>query len=96
MKATALIPLLTTALVLAAGSAVAGCECRQPAYKDQMDFVIRYTACLDDCLNAEIEQIRLENRVTARRMSDLEAEVKRLNRTIHNLQVGQTSGKNAQ
>jgi hypothetical protein len=96
MKTTALILLFTAALVLAAGSALAECDCRQPAYKDQMDFVTRYTACLDDCLNAEIQQIRLENRATARRVSDLEAEVERLNRSLYNLQAGQTSEKNAQ
>ena len=96
MKATALISLFIFALLLAAGSAVAGCDCRQPAYKDQMDFVIRYTACLDDCLNAQIEQIRLERRATAQRVSDLEAEVEQLNRKINNLQVEQATGKNGQ
>ena len=96
MKATALIPLLILALFFAAGNALAGCDCRQPAYKDQMDFVTRYTACLDDCLNAQIQQIRLENRSTARRVSDLEAVVERLNRKLSNLQDEQASGKNAQ
>ena len=93
MKATALIPWLSIALLLAAGDAIAGCDCRLPAYKDQMDFVTRYIACLDDCLNSQLEQIRLENRASAQRVSDLETKVERLNRKINDLQVEQASGQ---
>ena len=96
MKATALIALLILALAFAASDAFAGCDCRQPAYKDQMDFFTRYMACLDDCLNAQIQQIRLENQATEQRVSDLEAEIERLNRKINNLEVEQASGKKVQ
>ena len=93
MKAIALITLFMVAPLFTAGNALAECNCRQPAYKDQMDFVTRYIACLDDCLNAQIQKIRLENRATDRRLSDLKAEIERLNRKINNMQVEQTSGK---
>ena len=96
MKATALIPLLILALLFAADNALAGCDCRLPAYKDQMDFFTRYVTCLDDCLNAQLQQIRLENRAVDRRLSDLEAEIERLNRKIKRLAVEQTSGQKVQ
>ena len=75
MKATTLITLLIVALLFAAGNALAECNCRQPAYKDQMDFFARYIACLDDCLNAQMQQIRLENRASTQRVSDLEVKL---------------------
>lgn len=96
MKAIALIPLLILALLFAADNALAGCDCRLPAYKDQMDFFARYITCLDDCLNAQLQQIRLENRATDQRVSVLEAEIERLNRKINDLAVEQASGKKGQ
>ncbi len=86
MKASVYILLLIMALVFAADHALAGCDCRQPAYKDQIDFFTRYMACLDDCLNTQMQQVRLDIQTTEQRMSDLEAEIDRLNLKINHLE----------
>ena len=91
MKAKALIPLIILALLFAANNALAGCDCRLPTYKDQMDFITSYMACLDDCLNDQLQKIKLENQAIDQRLSVLEAEIERLNRKIKNLETDRTS-----
>ena len=88
MKATVLILVTIIAVVFAVDTAHAGCDCRQPAYKDQMDFVTRYMACLDDCLNANMQQINLGIESANRRISALETEIDRLNHKIKLLENG--------
>lgn len=86
MKASALILLFTTITLFAAGNAIAECDCRQPAYKDQIDFLTRYMACLDDCLNAQMQQIRLDIKRADRRLYNLEDQIDRLHLKIKNLE----------
>lgn len=93
MKISAYLLLAVIATMFAAGHAFAVCDCKQPAYKDQIDFVTRYMACLEDCFNAQMQQIRLDIRTTDQRLSDLETEIDRLNLKIKNLEGEGTSGK---
>ena len=86
MKAPVCILLIIATALWAAGDAHGGCNCRQPAYKDQIDFLTRYTACLDECLNTQIQEIRLGMEVANKRISDLDAEIDRLNLKIRNLE----------
>ena len=82
MKASAYILLTIIATVFVVGDALAMCDCRQPAYKDQIDFVTRYMACLDDCFDARMQQISLEIKTYDQRISDLEAEIDGLKHKI--------------
>jgi TolA-binding protein len=90
MKASATILVIAVITVFATGYALAACDCRQPAYQDQIDFVTRYTLCLDDCLNAQMEQIRLDSKTTDQRLSDLEAQIDQLNLKIRRLEAERT------
>ena len=69
-----------------AGTLHAECNCLQPFYKDKIDLLTRYTACLEQCYNSKIEA--LENRVnqSESRIGVLEAEIERLNETIKQLE----------
>jgi hypothetical protein len=86
MKVPVCLLLIFIMAVWAAGDAHGGCNCRQPAYKDQIDFLARYTACLEECLNAQIQDIRLKMENANRRISDLDAEIDRLNLKLRNLE----------
>ena len=72
---------------LVAGHARAECNCRQPAYKDQIDYITRYMACLDECLNAQMQQISQEIKAHGQRISDLEAAIKGLQQRINRLDM---------
>ena len=86
MKASVFALLMISAVVFTVVNAHAGCNCRQPAYKDQMDYVTRYLACLDDCLNDQMQQIRRGIETADQRISALEAEIDQLNRKIKKLE----------
>jgi hypothetical protein len=88
MKVAVYLLVFIVVTVFAAGNAFAGCDCKQPAYKDQLDWATRYMACLDDCFNNQMQQIRLEIQAVDQRMSDLDAEIDRLNLKIKNLESG--------
>ena len=92
MKASVFILLMISTIVLTVANAHADCDCRQPAYKDQMDYVTRYLACLDDCLNAQMQQIGREIETADQRISDLETEIDRLNRKIKKLENERKAG----
>ena len=44
-----LLFLLLTLIIQSA--AFAECNCKQPAYKAEIDFLTSYTGCLDECFN---------------------------------------------
>jgi len=73
--------------------AFAECNCKQPAYKDYIDFLTSYTACLDECFNSQFEQIRLKIDTAGARITDLEAQINRLNSKVKNLEAELTSVK---
>ena len=80
---------LFTALILvitAGGVAFAGCNCRRPAYMDYIDFLTRYTACLEQCFSSQIEQIQQQLTEYGNRIPALESEINRLNLKIENLE----------
>jgi outer membrane murein-binding lipoprotein Lpp len=85
-----LIPFL--ALIMQS-AAFAECNCKLPAYKDEIDFLIRYTGCLDECLNTQIQQVRLKIDAAGTRITDLESQVNRLNSQVKNLEAELTSIK---
>ena len=70
----------------AAGAAFAGCNCLQPAYMDHIDFLTRYTACLEQCFSDQIEQIKQRLTEYENRIPALESEIQRLNLKIENLE----------
>ena len=86
MKASVFILLLISTVIFTAANAHADCDCRQPAYKDQMDYVTRYLACLDDCLNTQMQQISREIETADQRISALETEIDQLIRKIKKLE----------
>ena len=67
-------------------NAFARCECRQPAYRDQIDFLTRYTACLEQCYDSQFESLKLQINAYGKRISDLESQLNRLNSKIKNLE----------
>ena len=91
MKALIFIYLMTIATLFAAVSASAECDCRQPAYRDQIDFITQYMVCLDDCLNDQLQQIRLDIQRTDQRLSDMQEQIDGLNLKIKRLEVERSS-----
>ena len=74
-------------LVLMAGpAAFAGCNCLQPAYMDHIDFLTRYTACLEQCFSSQIEQIKQQLTEYDKKIPALELEIQRLNLKIESLE----------
>jgi hypothetical protein len=59
-------------LLLIAGDGYAECNCRQPFYKDMIDLLTRYTACLERCYNQQIET--LTHRIDGHEKTILELE----------------------
>jgi len=74
-------------------AAFAECNCKQPAYKDEIDFLTSYTVCLDECFNSQFEQIRLKIDAAGTRITDLESQINRLNSKVKNLEAELTSVK---
>ena len=87
---TILILLFT---ILIPNAAVAECNCKQPAYKDEIDFLTCYTACLEECFSTQFEQIRLKIDSAGARITDLEAQIDRLNSKVKKLEAELTSVK---
>lgn len=86
-----LLILLLTLIIQSA--AFAECNCKQPAYKDEIDFLTSYTGCLDECFNSQFEQIRLKIDDAGARITDLESQINRLNSKVKNLEAELTSVK---
>ena len=61
-----------------AGNLHADCDCREPFYKDKIDLLTRYTACLEQCYNSKIAALETRLKSAESRISELEAEVDRL------------------
>jgi peptidoglycan hydrolase CwlO-like protein len=86
-----LLILLLTLIIQSA--AFAECNCKQPAYRDEIDFLTSYTGCLDECFNSQFEQIRLKIDAAGTRITDLESQINRLNSKVKNLEAELTSVK---
>ena len=79
--------LLLLAILLAFNdSAMGACDCRQPAYQNKIDFLTRYTACLEQCYNSQFESFKLQIDGYDQRISDLELEIDRLRGRIKELE----------
>lgn len=68
------------------GAAMADCNCRRPAYMDQIDFLTSYTTCLEQCFSSQIEQIKQQLDQYGKRIPALESEINRLNLKIEDLE----------
>jgi len=86
-----LLILLLTFIIRSA--AFAECNCIQPAYKNEIDFLTSYTGCLDECFNSQFEQIRLKIDAAGTRITDLESQINRLNSKVKDLEAELTSVK---
>ena len=73
-------------VLMAGGAAFAGCNCLQPAYMDYIDFLTKYTACLEQCFSSQIEQIKQQLTEYDKKIPALESEIQRLNLKIENLE----------
>ena len=93
MKKFLYVLLISVITMIASGQALAACKCLQPAYKDEIDFLTSYTACLEQCFSSQIEQIRQQLDEYGKRIPALESEVNRLNLKIENLESEQTAVK---
>ena len=58
-----------------------------------MDFFTSYMVCLEDCLNAQLQQIRLDVQTAHRRVSDLQTEIERLNHKLDRMDNALPRGK---
>ena len=86
MKKALYVLLISMITMIASGRALAFCSCKQPAYKDEIDFLTSYTACLERCFSTQIEQIRQQMDEYGKRIPALESEINRLNLKIKNLE----------
>ena len=78
-----LLVFMTT--VIFHGPALAECNCRQAAYMDKIDFLTRYTQCLEQCFTSQLEQIKLQLTESHQKISDLESRIDQLNLRIKDL-----------
>jgi predicted nucleic acid-binding Zn-ribbon protein len=78
MKKLFFIFLLFVILLPLSDSAIGACDCKQPAYRDEIDFLTRYTACLEQCYNSQFESFRLQIDAYDQRIADLESQLQRL------------------
>jgi predicted nucleic acid-binding Zn-ribbon protein len=81
-------------LLALSDGAMGACDCRQPAYRDEIDFLTRYTACLEQCYNSQFESFKLQIDAYDQRISDLESEIDRLRGKINDLEGELSSAKN--
>jgi|GEM_PF-6191778 len=73
-------------LLSIAGNLHADCDCLEPFYKDKIDLLTRYTACLEKCYNARIDSLETRLNSAESRISELEAEVDRIGVKMKTLQ----------
>lgn len=93
MKKFLYVLLISVITMIASGQALAACNCLQPAYKDEIDFLTSYTACLEQCFSSQIEQIRQQLDEYGQRIPALESEINRLNLKIENMESERTAVK---
>ena len=79
--------------LIASGRALAVCSCKQPAYKDQIDFLSRYTQCLEQCFTYQIEQVNRQMDECSQRIRALESEINRLQQQVKILETELTAVK---
>jgi peptidoglycan hydrolase CwlO-like protein len=87
MNKSAYILLILFVTLIMQSAALADCNCKLPAYKDEIDFLTRYTACLEECFNAQIQQVRQQIDAAGTRITDLESQINRLNSEVKNLEA---------
>ena len=86
MKKALYVLLISMMAMIACGHAFAVCSCKLPAYRDEIDFLTSYTACLEQCFSSQIEQIKQQMDEYGARIPALESEINRLNLKIENLE----------
>jgi peptidoglycan hydrolase CwlO-like protein len=93
MKKFLYVLLIIVITFIAGDDAFAVCSCKQPAYKNEIDFLTSYTACLEQCFSSHIEQIRQQLDEYGKRIPALESEINRLNLKIENLESERAAAK---
>ncbi|UCH21671.1 MAG: hypothetical protein JSU83_24805 [Deltaproteobacteria bacterium] len=86
MKRLIFIFVIFAAISFFHGNADAICNCKQPFYKDDIDFLKRYTACLEECYNSQIENLNSRLNEHESRAAGLESEIERLRLKIKYLE----------
>lgn len=82
-----------TVLLALAGNGYAGCNCLEPFYKDKMDLLTRYTACLERCFVTKMDALETLLNKSEARIIELDSEVDRLNERIKQLEDSLSSNK---
>ena len=75
-----------TILLALAGNGYAGCDCLEPFYKDKIDLLTRYTACLERCFVSRMDALETLLNKSEARILELDSEVDRLNEQIKQLE----------
>jgi len=79
--------LLSFGIILALSDGAFGaCDCKQPAYRDEIDFLTHYTACLEQCYNSQFESFKLQIDAYGDRIAELESQLHGLKDRIKALQ----------
>ena len=79
--------LLSFVIILAlSDGALGACDCKQPAYRDEIDFLTRYIACLEQCYNSQFESFKLQIDAYGQRIAELESQLDGLKDRIKALQ----------
>jgi hypothetical protein len=75
MKKLFFIFLLLVIILALSDGAFGACDCKQPAYRDEIDFLTRYTACLEQCYNSQFDSFKLQTDAYGQRIADLESQL---------------------
>lgn len=86
MKQLLFVVMIWAAFTFFQGNADAICNCKQPFYKDEIDFLKHYTACLEECYNSQIETLNARLNDHESRTAGLESEIKKLRLKIKSLE----------
>ena len=93
MKKSTYVFLIFMITLIGSGEALAVCSCKQPAYKNEIDFLIRYSDCLEQCFTYQIEQISRKMDDYGQRVQVLESEITVLQLKIKNFENERTALK---
>ena len=86
MKKLIFIPFAFAIILALSDFAFGTCNCKQPAYRDEIDFLTRYTACLEQCYNSQFESFQLQVDAYGQRITDLESQLHGLKSRIKELE----------
>ncbi len=86
MKKLIFILLSLVSILALSDGALGACDCKQPAYRDEIDFLTRYTACLEQCYNSQFESFKLQIDAYGQRIADLESQLHGLKGRVKELQ----------